>query len=306
MSELLFTLNVEEEKDNYGRFVIEPLSEGYGHTLGTALRRVLLTSLPGGAITQVKIAGVRHQFSTLPGMKEDIVEFLLNLKEVRLKIDIDRPAKLTLSFKGKGTVKAADIKAESGVKIVNPDLVLANISSPSTKLEVEMQAEKGVGYSPSEERTTGEIGLIPLDAVFSPITRVNYKVEQTRVGRLTNFDRLLMEIWTDSTVKPREALKQAASILVDYFSQVVSPRKPEIKKEVKDGIPQSVAKLSIEELTIPTRIANALLKGGYETVEDLIKAKPEDLSKVRNLGQKSLKIVAAALADRGVKLEIGQ
>lgn len=301
MSELIFTIKAEEKNKDYSRFVIEPLAEGYGQTLGTALRRVLLTSLEGAAITQAKIKGVRHRFSTISGMKEDVVEFLLYLKKVRLQMSSEKPVKLILSAKGKKEVKAGDIKVTGNAKIVNPDLVLATLSSPKAQLEVEMQAERGLGYSPSEERKTATVGLIPLDAVFSPITRVNYKVEQTRVGRLTNYDKLTLELWSDGTVAPEEAIKRAAEILVSYFSQVVSPKKPKKVKEEKEILSPAVAKLAVEELALPTRIANALVKGDYHTVEDLAAAKKEDLLKVRNLGEKSLKIIAAALADKGVK-----
>lgn len=300
MQEPIFTIKPEGRSTDYGRFVIEPLEQGFGHTLGTALRRVLLTSLPGAAITQVKIGGVRHQFSTIPGMKEDVVEFLLNLKKVRLKLSSEKPVKLTLSVHGKKEIKAGDIKSAGNAKVVNPQLLLANLSSAKAEVGVEMQAERGVGYSPEEERKTGTVGLIPLDALFSPISRVNYKVEQTRVGRLTNYDKLTLEIWTDGTAKPEDALKQAAEILVTYFSQIVSPKKPKKAEEEKEIIPQAVAKLSVEELALPTRIANALVRGGFETVEDLARASAADLLKVRNLGQKSLKIIAVALADKGV------
>lgn len=303
MQEPIFTIKPEGKSTDYGRFVIEPLEQGFGHTLGTAFRRVLLTSLPGAAITQVKIGGVRHQFSTIPGMKEDVVEFLLNLKKVRLKLSSEKPVKLTLSVHGKGEIKAGDIKSAGNAKVVNPQLLLANLSSPKAEVGIEMQAERGVGYSPEEERKTGIVGLIPLDALFSPISRVNYKVEQTRVGRLTNYDKLTLEIWTDGTAKPEDALKQAAEILVTYFSQIVSPKKPKKAEEEKETIPATITKLSVEELALPTRIANALVRGGFETVEDLARASVADLLKVRNLGQKSLKIIAVALADKGVKVK---
>lgn len=300
----IFEIKTEQKTENYGRFVVEPLDEGYGQTLGTALRRVLLTSIPGAAITQVKITGVRHQFSTIPGMKEDVVEFLLNLKKVRLFFDSDKPVKLQLAAHGKKEVKAGDLKGKDNVRITNPDFVLATLSAPKAELQAEMQAEKGVGYSPATERKTGIVGLIPLDAVFSPVLRVNYRVEQTRVGRLTNYDRLTLELWTDGTIKPEDVLHRAAEILVGYFVQIVTPRKPKKAAAEVALVPPTVAKLSVEELTLPTRIANALVQGGYETVEDIVSAKPGHLLKVRNLGQKSLKVIAAALSEKGVKFEI--
>lgn len=301
MNEPIFTIKTEEKSPDYGRFVIEPLEQGYGHTLGSALRRVLLTGLTGAAITQARISGVRHQFSTISGMKEDVAEFLLNLKKVRLSYQGEKPIKLTLSTKGKGDIKASDIKVPAGIKIANPDLVLATLSDKDAKLDVDLLAEVGVGYSQSEERKTGTVGLIPLDAVFSPVNRVNYRVEETRVGRLTNYDKLIFELWTDGTIGPDEALKKAAQILVSYFSQVVSPKLPKKKKEDREVVPAVVAKLSVEELGLPTRISNALTRGGYETIEDLAAVKPGELEKVRNLGQKSVKIITAALADKGVK-----
>lgn len=301
MSEPMFEIKEESAQKDYSKLVISPLEQGYGDTLGTALRRVLLTSLPGAAITSVRINGVKHQFSTLKGMKEDIVEFALNLKKVRLSYDGDKAVKATISVKTEGEVKASDIKVPANVKISNPDLVLATLNKGS-KLEAEMEIEAGVGYSPSEERERGTIGLIPLDASFSPIKRVNYKVEETRVGRLTNYDRLVMEVWSDGTVAPIEALKEAGKILVSYFSQVVNPK--EVKKEEVKVTTDSlgpVGKLSVEEIGLPTRVANALVKAGYETVEQLVAADRNDLVKVRNLGEKSLKIVQIALAEKGVE-----
>jgi DNA-directed RNA polymerase subunit alpha len=294
----------EEKNGNYAKFTITPLANGYGNTLGTALRRVLLTSLPGTAITTVKITGVKHQFSTLKGMKEDVLDFLLNLKKVRISATDDKPVKLTLSAKDEGEVKAGDIQTPGGVSIANGDLVLANLSK-GAKLEVEMEAQSGVGYVPAEEATTEKVGVIALDATFSPVSRVNYKVEETRVGRITNFDKLTMEVWTDGAVSPKEALEKASSILVSYFNQIVSPA--EVKtatvdtQTIKTNDLGPVGKLSIEEVGIPTRVANALIKAGFDTVEKLVNAPKEELLKVRNLGDKSLKIVKVALAEKGVE-----
>lgn len=311
MNEPIFEIKEESKKGNYVRFIISPLEQGYGHTLGNSLRRVLLTALPGAAITSVKISGVKHQFSTLKGMKEDMVEFVLNLKKVRFALerssqdsksyDSDKPVKVTLSVKGAGEVKAKDIKVPANVKIANPELILALLNKGS-KLEANMEIESGVGYRSAEESESRRIGLIPLDASFSPVVKVNYKIEETRVGRLTNYDKLILEIWTDGTLTPKETLKKAAEILVMYFKQVVTPRKIEKKEEKKEDGLGPVGKLSVEEITLPTRVANALVKAGYETVEDLASAKKEDLVKVRNLGEKSVKIIHAALAEKDVKL----
>lgn len=312
MDEPFFEIKEEEKSKNYAKFIVSPLEQGYGNTLGNSLRRVLLTSLPGAAITSVRITGVKHQFSTIKGMKEDVVEFLLNLKKVRFslersspKVEGKKPVKATLSAVGPGEVRAKDIKADPTVAIANPELVLA-VLTKGAKIDVHMEIEAGTGYSPAEDRATGEIGLIPMDASFSPVTRVNYKVEETRVGRLTNYDKLTLEVWTDGTVIPKDAVTAAAKILVSYFNQIISPKK--VKKEEKkiEDTLGPTGKLSVEEIGLPTRVANALLKGGYETVEDLVKAKREELVKVRNLGEKSVKIIDAALGEKGLEVLEGQ
>lgn len=302
MEQPIFETKQDSKDKNYGRFVISPLAQGYGVTLGNSLRRVLLTSLSGSAAASVKIAGVKHQFSSLKGMKEDVVEFVLNLKKVRFANKGGKATKATISAKGPGVVKAGDIKTEAGVSVVNPELVLASLVS-GAKLEAKIEVEVGTGYSPSEDRSTGEIGTIPLDASFSPITRVNFKVEETRVGRLTNYDKLVMEIWTDGTMEAEDGLVEAARILTTYYNQIVTPKKVEVveeKKEVNEL--GATGKLSVEEIGLPTRVANALLKNGYESVEDLVNAKRAELVKVRNLGEKSVKIVDAALGEKGLEI----
>ena len=301
MNQPLFEIKEEKKSDNYGKFVITPLEQGYGNTLGNSLRRVLLTSLPGAAVTSVRISGVKHQFSTLKGMKEDIVEFVLNLKKVRFTYEGDKPVSGKLSVKGAGEIRAKDIEIDPTVKIANPEIVLA-ILDKGAKLEAKIEIETGAGYSPGEDRATGEIGLIPLDASFSPVKRVNYKIEETRVGRLTNYDKLILEIWTDATIAPKKALLKAAEILVSYFNQIVTPKKIVKKDEKKDDGLGLLGNLSAEEIGLPTRVANALVKAGYETVADLVKAKKSDLVKVRNLGEKSVKIIEAALGEKQLKL----
>ncbi len=302
MNEPLFEIKQKGKSQDYAKFIITPLDKGYGNTLGNSLRRVLLTSLPGAAVTSARISGVRHQFSTLKGMKEDVVELILNLKKTRFIYDGDKPAKATLSVKGPGEVKAKDIQTDATVKVVNPELVLA-VLSKSAKLDVKMEIESGVGYSLAEERATGEIGLIPLDAAFSPITRVNYKIEETRVGRLTNYDKLILEIWTDGSIKPKEALVKAANVLVSFFNQIVAPKKVVKKEKKKEEGLGPVGNLSVEEINLPTRVANALVKSGYETVEDLVYSKKADLVKVRNLGEKSVKIIDAALGEKELAIK---
>lgn len=304
MIEPLFQISKEEETAEYGRFVLEPLASGFGHTLGTALRRVLLTALAGAAVTRVKIAGVRHQFTTLTGLKEDIVELILNIKQLRLSYEGDKPVTLKLEANGPGEIKAKNIKTPAGVKIANPELVIASLADKKAKLKVEMTVEKGCGYVPFEEiKTEGEIGLVPVDALFSPVRRVNYQVVATRVGRMTNLDKLILEIWTDATVKPGQVLKKAAALLVEYFQQVAEPKKPVVKSRQKEEeIPGELSRLSVEELSLPVRVANTLIRAKLLTVADLVGSGRKKVSRVKNLGAKSLTIVEAALAEKGLSL----
>ncbi len=300
MQEPMFTVTEEKKEAGYGRFIISPLEQGYGLTMGNSLRRVLLTSLPGLAITSVKIAGVKHQFSTLSGLKEDTVEFILNLKKVRFSGTIDKAVKATLEVEKAGEFTAKDIKVSGGVTVANSELVLGTVNKGS-KLSAEMTIESGFGFSPAEDRPSDTIGLIPMDASFSPVKRVSYKVEETRVGRLTNYDKLVLELWTDGTIDAGDAIKESAKNMVSYFNQIINPKKvAEVKEAPVDNL-GPVGKLSVEEIGLPTRVANALIKAGFETVEELANAKKEDLVKVRNLGEKSLKIVAAALGTKGVE-----
>jgi DNA-directed RNA polymerase subunit alpha len=296
----MFEVKEEKKEAGYGKFVISPLEQGYGLTIGNSLRRVLLTSLEGSAITSVRIAGVKHQFSTLSGMKEDVVELILNLKKVRFSGRTDKPVKGTLDVNKAGEFTAGDIKVAGKIQVANPKLVLGNLDK-GAKISAELTIESGVGYSPAEDRPTGTVGLIPVDASFSPVKRVSFRIEETRVGRLTNYDKLILEIWTDETISPDEALTEASKILVSYFGQIVNPKKIEKHEEERKDDLGPVGKLSVEEIGLPTRVANALIKAGFETVEQLAYAKKEDLVKVRNLGEKSLKIIAAALGTKGVE-----
>ena len=224
----IFEIQEKEQKDNYAKFEITPLAAGYGYTVGTALRRVLISSLKGAAITSVKVSGVQHQFSTLKGMKEDVLDFLLNLKRIRFEYQGDEAVTVRLSTQKTGEVKAGDLEVPSNVVIANPDLVLANLAD-GAHLEAEMTVETGVGYQTADEREKEEVGAIPLDARFSPVERVNFKVEETRVGRVTNYNKLVLEVWTDGTITPKNALAQAAKILMSYFEQIVNPKRVEEK-----------------------------------------------------------------------------
>jgi DNA-directed RNA polymerase subunit alpha len=300
MNDPIFQIKTERETQTEGVFVIEPLEQGYGNTIGNPLRRVLLSSLPGAAITFVKIGGVRHQFTTIPGLKEDVVELILNIKKIRVQYTGEKPIQIELDVTGPGEVKAGDIKCPTGVSIANKDLVLGNLADKKSKLSIEMTVERGYGYSPFEDRKSDTLGIIPIDATFTPVVRVNQKIESTRVGRMTNFDKLILEIYTDGTISPSDALKEATKTLISYFEQLANPKKVEKAEEVKPLVANETAKLTIEELTLPTRIVNALEKSGYKTVEDLLSASPKEVAKIKNLGSKSLKIIQAALKEKGV------
>lgn len=305
MLEPIFTLKAEKETKGFGRFIIEPLEQGYGHTLGNAFRRVLLSSIPGAAVTQIKIKGIRHRFSTMEGLREDIIELILNVKQIRLAYKGNKPQKIKLEKSGPGEVKAGDIITPATVKIVNPELLLGHLATNKNSLKAELTVEQGVGYLPYEGRETNVLGLIPIDAVFTPVLNVSYRVENTRVGQRTDLDRLILEVTTDETVAPGEALKKAAEMLIGYFKQVVEPKKPPRKKKKEKKAHSEVMSLAVEELNLPTRIANALRKGGFGSVSELIKADPQKLVKVKNLGEKSVKIVDAALREKGVALKEG-
>ena len=300
-----FSVTVSKETDNYAQITIEPLKQGYGHTLGNALRRVLLSSLPGAAITSVKVKGVNHQFSTLAGMSEDIVQLILNIKTIRVKMKPDlSEATLKLEAKGPGEVTSGQIKGPVGVEITNPEVVLAHLSDKKSTLQIEFKVETGVGYSLAEERKTPTIGIIPVDALFSPVKRVNPHVQATRVGRRTDFDKLTLEIWTDGTISAKDSLDTASQILVEHFQHLINPG--EIEDTGEDSIigkyPNETLSLTVEELDLPTRIANALRKGGYKTVADLQQATKSDIAKVKNLGERSVSLVENALIQKDVSL----
>ncbi len=306
MSEPNFSIKTEVEEKNFGRYSIEPLTCGYGQTLGNSLRRVLLTSLSGNAITTVKIEGVKHQFATLPGLKEDIVEFLLNVKKIRLMLEGSETATMKLIKHGPGVITAGDIEVSAGVTIMNPDIILGTLADKKATIDMQFTVQKGFGYMTADEQHNDEIGVIPLDALYSPIIRVNYHVEATRVGRMTNLDKLVLEIWTDGTKAPIEALKNAASILVAYFSQIVEP-KVVVKEDavvVSTAVSDETVKMRIEELDIPTRIVNALANGGIETIGQMLATPRAELMKIKNLGAKSITIIEEKLKEKNVTLAV--
>lgn len=298
-----FKIKPEVKNTNYGKFVISPLAQGYGHTLGNSLRRVLLSSLAGAAVTEVKIKGLRHQFSTLPGVSEDMVEIILNIKKIRLKLEEEEPVKIVLSAQGPGEVKAGSIKTPPRVKIVNKDLVLATLNGKKTKIEITMRVEKGLGYVPSEERKAEETGAIPIDSIFTPVTRVNYRVEETRVGRMTNLDKLILEVWTDGTIDPLKAVKKAAQIIVAYFRQIYVPKEPVKEKGAVDSLlSEAILKTTIEEMELPTRVANALIRSGIKNLSQVLAVKKEKLLKIKNLGAKSVSLIEKKLKEKGLQL----
>lgn len=298
-----FTVSEENVKDGYALLVLEPLEQGYGNTLGNALRRVLLSSLPGFAITSAKVRGVNHQFTTLDGLREDIVDLILNLKQVRLKSTVAGPVTLTLSVKGKKTVTAGDIEVPAGVEVVNPELYIATLEDKAT-MDVEMTAESGMGYSMASDRKSEVVGIIPVDALYTPVVKVAYTVEATRVGRRTDFDKLKMQVWTDKTIEPKAALEEAAKILVAQFKQIYNPVvAQEAGAPVVVTQSDDMLKLTVEELDLPTRIANALRKAGYKTAGELSMATKSDVAKVKNLGEKSVGTVEEALNAKGLALK---
>lgn len=293
-------VSVEKQTLGLGVFVIGPLPEGFGHTLGNALRRVLLSSLKGAAISQVKFEGVPHQFSTIPGVKEDVVDLTLNLKQVCLKISGDQPVALSLSKKGPAKVTAGDIEVPAGVEVVNPDLHLATLADKKAKLAAEMTAESGRGYVPCEGREA-KIGTIPLDCVFSPVLNVSYKVEPTRVGHATNYDELTMEITTDRTVAPIDALMAASGILTGFFERIsLGERAKEEPPKKAEGV-RAARKLLVEELDLPLRTLNSLKKAKISSAAELAQKSPGEILKIKNIGEKALKEIERALKKEGLK-----
>ena len=305
MIEPSFSVKKDVEKDSFGRFIIEPLEQGYGHTLGNSLRRVLLTSLKGAAVTKVHIDGVKHLFSTVPGLKEDIVQLLLNIKKLRFSLKTDKMAKVTLSVKGITKVTAKDIKGVDA-EVVNPELYIGELTSKTAKLSIEFTVEPGYGYVLVEEfEATKELGSIMVDASFSPVVRVNYKVESTRVGRMTDLDKLIIEIWTDGTITPTDALKEAARTMVTYFMQVYEPKAKSVDNvAVTPAISDEILKMTLEELDLPTRIVNALQNGSIETVGQLLGTPKKELYKIKNLGTKSITHIENILREKGIALTV--
>lgn len=298
----MFKIKTEEESENFAQIILEPLEAGFGHTLGNSLRRVLLTSLKGVAITSVKIDGVSHQFSTIEGVVEDVIEIILNIKKIRIKSNSEAGLKLSLRVSGKKEIKAKDFEIEGDGEVVNGDQHIATLTSPSAKLNIEMMAERSKGYSMAEERKINEIGVIPVDALFSPVVSVNYAVDSTRVGRRTDFDKLILEIKTDGSITPLDVLNEAAKILSETFKNIYEPQVEEEVDESSQKITEEVLKLTVEELDLPVRITNALKAIEINTIEELINIPRPQLLKAKNLGTKSLSLISEKLLERGLAL----
>jgi len=290
---------------NYGRFIIGPLESGYGITLGNALRRVLLSSLPGAAVTSIRISGVHHEFSVIPHVKEDTTALILNVKQLRLQLQGDESARLHIEVNGEGEITAGDIESPLQVEIVNPDLHLLTADSSEAELDMELVVECGKGYSPAEERGKLPIGEIPVDAVFSPIRKANFIVERARVGQMTNFDRLIMEIWTDGTIEPEDAMSSAAQILVEHLSLLVgvSEAPPKEEEEAVEGlIPSRIYETPIEELELSVRAYNCLKRAGITKVGEILEKMAEgedEILTIRNFGKKSLVELKERLETKG-------
>ncbi|MCS7201542.1 MAG: DNA-directed RNA polymerase subunit alpha [Dictyoglomus sp.] len=297
---------IEELNETYGRFIIEPLERGFGWTIGNSLRRILLSSIEGAAVTAVKIEGIRHELDVYKGMKEDILEVLLNLKKIVVKIEDNETHILQLNVVGPKVVKAEDFKAPSNVKIINPDLVIATLVE-EVPLYMEVEVRKGKGYVSAEEnKVPGQpIGVINLDSIFSPVKKVSYEVEKTRVGRRTDLDRLVINIWTNGALSPDVALKEAAKILMDHAKFILEQdfSFSEIKKEESPFIKEEEKKiLTLEDLGLSTRAYNALRMAGIHTIDELLSKTEQELINIKNFGQKSLQELKEKLKEKGYSL----
>jgi DNA-directed RNA polymerase subunit alpha len=293
----------------YGRFVISPLESGYGITLGNALRRVLLASLPGAAVTSIRVSDVHHEFSAIPNVREDMTQLILQVKQLRLKLHGTEQARLRLEVRGEGTVTAADILCPPEVEIINPDLYLFTVDSEKAQLEMELTVQSGRGFSPAEERGRLPIGELPVDAIYSPIRRVNFEVEAARVGQKTNFDKLVLEIWTDGTIRPDESMSEAAIILMKHLSTIagtmIEPPVPGViegEKEEKGRWDEEKYATPIESLDLSVRVFNSLKRTGITTVGEVLEMLdrgPDAMLAIRNFGEKSLDELITRLKEKG-------
>ena len=295
-----------DDENNYSKFVCEPLERGYGVTIGNSLRRILLSSLPGCSLTSVKINGVLHEFSSIPNVVEDVPEIIVNLKNVRLKFDGEEEKILRVDFKGEGEVTAADIQGDGTVEILNPDLHIATVAEGG-HLVMELTANRGRGYVPSEKnkKSDQDISVLPIDSIYTPVKKVNYQIENTRVGQMVDLDRLVIEIWTDGSLKPYEALSLAAKILTGHLELFIdlseATRNTKIMIEKEENKKERILEKSIEDLELSVRSFNCLKRAGISTVEDLANKTESEMMRVRNLGKKSLDEVVAKLHALGLE-----
>lgn len=301
--------DISEDK-KYGKFVVEPLERGYGTTLGNSLRRIMLSSLPGTAVSQVKIDGVLHEFSSIPGVKEDVTEIIMNIKSlaIRNNSDTNEPKTAYIEYEGEGVVKASDIQADQDIEILNPDLPIATLSGKDTKLYMELTITKGRGYVSADKNKSADlpIGVIAIDSIYTPVERVNVTVENTRVGQITDFDKLTLDVYTNGTLVPDEAVSLAAKVLSEHLSLFIdlseNAKTAEVMVEKEEDEKEKVLEMSIDELELSVRSYNCLKRAGINTVEELTNKTSEDMMKVRNLGRKSLEEVLAKLKELGLQL----
>lgn len=300
---------ISEDK-KYGKFVVEPLERGYGITLGNSLRRIMLSSLPGAAVSQVKIEGVLHEFSSIPGVKEDVTEIVMNIKSLAIKnsSDTNEPKTAYIEYEGEGVVRASDIQVDQDIEILNPDLVIATLSGKDNKLYMELTITRGRGYVSSDRNKTEDlpIGVIAVDSIYTPVERVNVTVENTRVGQITDYDKLTLDVFTNGTLEPDEAVSLAAKVLSEHLSLFIdlseNAKTAEVMVEKEDDEKEKVLEMSIDELELSVRSYNCLKRAGINTVEELTNKTSEDMMKVRNLGRKSLEEVLAKLKELGLQL----
>jgi len=305
-------ISVTEISDDkkYGRFVVEPLERGYGITLGNSLRRIMLSSLPGTAVSQIKIDSVQHEFSTIPGVKEDVTEIVMNIKSLAIKniSETNEPKTAYIEYEGEGVVRASDIQADQDIQIMNPDLVIATLSGKSTKLFIELTITKGRGYISADKNKNADtkIGVIPIDSIYTPVERVNVTVENTRVGQQTDYDKLTLDVTTNGTIAPDEAVSLAAKVLSEHLSVFIdlseNAKNVDVMIEKEDNKTEKASVMSIDELELSVRSYNCLKRAGINTVAELCAKTPEEMMKVRNLGRKSLDEVLEKLKELGLKL----
>ena len=302
------------EDNRYGRFVVEPLERGYGTTLGNSLRRIMLSSLPGSAVSYVKIKGVLHEFSSIPGVKEDVTEIIMNIKELAIKNNSssNEPKQAYIEYIGEGVVTAADIHVDSDIEILNPDLVIATLSGPEARFDMELTITKGRGYvgSDKNKKEDTSIDVIAVDSIYTPVERVNLTVENTRVVQITDYDKLTLDVYTNGTLAPDEAVSLAAKVLSEHLNLFIdlseNAKVAEVMVEKEDNEKEKVLEMNIDELELSVRSFNCLKRAGINTVEELTSKTPEDMMKVRNLGRKSLEEVLNKLKELGLSLNNGE